>query len=837
MRNPGSDTTFDGVAIDAALADSVRLAVAALDGSQRAEAKSLLAAVLALRPRHPLANYHCGLMHMEDGDLESALAHLAAACDAESSNGAFWVASADCLLRMHRHDEARHLLETALAAGLDDPRAEPLLQTARTGLAAEPLSAPTVLDDSDRLLERLRELVGKRGRPPTGRRQARPEADAPLRALADQGDWRAFAAAAPPFLERHPESGKDWDLLGVAYLQLGNSDAARIVLTRATALLPRDAAVWDHLGVAERLSGDWLAAETAFARSLALNSRRAETWVNRGNLQCDQGQRPAALVSFQRAQELDPGCAEAIGSLGKVSHELGRLDDAARYCRELVARRPDLAEGHCNLGNVQRDFGEFDDAIASYRRALTIKPALAEAHSGLGRVWVDRGRLDDALTCYEQAVTIRPDFLEAHSNLLNTMSHLGRQPPAAYLAAARRFGRQATQRARQPFTQWSPPVAGAPLRVGLVSGDLRQHPVGYFLENVLAHLDKDQIELHAYATHDPQDALSDRLRPHFASWTALTAMSDEVAASRIHADSVQVLLDLSGHTAHNRLPVFAWRPAPVQASWLGYFASTGLAEMDYLLADPQVVPVAEAADFSETVWRLPETYLCFTPPAVGLDLGLDLDVRPLPARDGGAITFGCFNNLAKLNDAVLDVWARVLLAVPGSRLLLKTALLGDEEVRRTTLSRFAQRGIAAERLLCEGRSPRAGLLAAYHRVDIALDPFPYPGGTTSVEALWMGVPVLTRQGDRFLSRVGETIARNAGLADWIARDDDDYVALAAARSRDLAALAGLRAGLRERLLRSPLFDAPRFARHLAAALQGMWQAKAHGNLPVTGRDA
>ncbi|HPT51594.1 MAG TPA: tetratricopeptide repeat protein [Accumulibacter sp.] len=833
MRNSSSDPTFDGAAIDAALVDSVHLAVAALDGAQRAEAKSLLAAVLDLRPRHPLANYHCGLMHMEDGDLESALAHLAAACDAESSNGAFWVASADCLLRMRRHDEARHLLETALAAGLDDPRAESLLQTARAALAAEPFSAPTVLDDNDRLLERLRELIRKRGRAATGRRQARPEANAPLRALADQGDWRALTAAAPPFLERHPESGKDWDLLGVAYLQLGNSEAARIVLTRAAALLPRDAAVWDHLGVAERLSGDWPTAEKAFARSLALNSGRAETWVNRGNLQCDQGQRQAALTSFQRALELDPDCAEAIGSLGKVSHELGRLDAAARYCRELVARRPDLAEGHCNLGNVQRDFGEFDDAIASYRRALTIKPALAEAHSGLGRVWVDRGRLDDALSCYEQAVTIRPDFLEAHSNLLNTMSHLGRQPPAAYLAAARRFGRQATQRARHPFTQWAPPVAGAPLRVGLVSGDLRQHPVGYFLENVLAHLDKDQIELHAYATHDEQDALSARLRPHLASWTALTAMSDQAAASRIHADRMQVLLDLSGHTAHNRLPVFAWRPAPVQASWLGYFATTGLTEMDYLLADPQVVPAGEEADFSETVWRLPETYLCFTPPAVGLDL----DVRPLPARDGRAITFGCFNNLAKLNDAVLDVWARVLLAVPGSRLLLKTALLDEENARRTTLGRFAQRGIAAERVLCEGRSPRAELLAAYHRVDIALDPFPYPGGTTSVEALWMGVPVLTRRGDRFLSRVGETIARNAGLADWIARDDDGYVALAAAHSHDLAALAGLRAALRERLPRSPLFDAPRFARHLAAALQGMWQAKAHREHPVTGRDA
>lgn len=244
--------------------------------------------------------------------------------------------------------------------------------------------------------------------------------------------------------------------------------------------------------------------------------------------------------------------------------------------------------------------------------------------------------------------------------------------------------------------------------------------------------------------------------------------------------------------------------------------------MDYLLADPYVVPSAEEDHFCETVWRLPETYLCFTPPEI------NLAVNRLPALSNGALTFGCFNNLNKLNDQVLQVWATILRTLPTTRLLLKTALLDNESARANLRQRFGELGIDSERLLLEGHAPRAELLATYQRVDIALDPFPYPGGTTSVEALWMGVPVITRRGDRFLSRVGETVVTNAGLTDWIAENDEQYVALALARASDLSALATLRNRLRAQLLDSPLFDAQRFARHFEAALHGMWHARQSG---------
>ncbi len=299
-------------------------------------------------------------------------------------------------------------------------------------------------------------------------------------------------------------------------------------------------------------------------------------------------------------------------------------------------------------------------------------------------------------------------------------------------------------------------------------------------------------------------------------WQPITSLDDEAAARSIQASGVQVLLDLSGHTAGNRLPVFAWRPAPVQAAWLGYFATTGLAEIDHVIADPHVSPPGSSGEFVERTWPLPDIYYCFSVPAVAVE------VSPLPARTSGSVTFGCFNTLAKINDAVVGTWARLLRAVPGSRLMLKAAPLGDGTVCAALRARFAASGVAGDRLLLEGASSRAEYLRAYHRVDVALDPFPFPGGTTTFEALWMGVPVLTRTGDRFLSRVGETIMRNAGLHDWLAEDEDDYVARAVRVTSNLDRLARLRGGLRAQVLASPLFDADRFARHFEAAMSGMW---------------
>jgi protein O-GlcNAc transferase len=343
--------------------------------------------------------------------------------------------------------------------------------------------------------------------------------------------------------------------------------------------------------------------------------------------------------------------------------------------------------------------------------------------------------------------------------------------------------------------------------------------VGYFAEGALTSLAQNasgRLELFAYPSHSCTDAVAERIKASCRGWCSLVGVSDEAAALRIREDSIDILIDLSGHTAHNRLPLFAWKPAPVQVSWLGYFATTGVEAIDYLVADPWTLPESQETNFTEKIWRLPETRLCFTVP------NEDADITPLPALRNGYVTFASFNHMSKLNDDVAALWARVLDAVPHSRLLLKAKQLTEASVRQRAVNLFAARGIDPARLVLEGPVSRSEYFLAYQRVDIALDPFPYPGGTTTVEALWMGVPVLTLAGDRFLSRQGIGLLMNAGLPQWIADSPKDYVARAALHANDLNALADLRTRLRGQVLRSPIFDAPRFASHLEAALREMW---------------
>jgi len=304
----------------------------------------------------------------------------------------------------------------------------------------------------------------------------------------------------------------------------------------------------------------------------------------------------------------------------------------------------------------------------------------------------------------------------------------------------------------------------------------------------------------------------------------LIVKNDETAARLIHADGVHVLLDLSGHTGNSRLPVFAWKPAPVQASWLGYFATTGVAEMDYLLADEVGVPEAQRKYFSETLWYLPDTRLCFTPPAI------DLPVASLPALHNGFVTFGSFQNLAKVQDEVLDAWGRILGALPNARLRWQCKQLGDPAVAEKMMVRFRQHRIDPARVTMHGTMYRDAYLSAHAEVDVMLDTFPYPGGTTTCEALWMGVPTITLAGDTMLARQGASMLMAAGLPDWVTISIEDYVAKAVSLADNLPKLAALRAVLREQANRSPLFDARRFAQNFEEALWGMWRARTQPNL-------
>jgi predicted O-linked N-acetylglucosamine transferase (SPINDLY family) len=607
--------------------------------------------------------------------------------------------------------------------------------------------------------------------------------------------------------------------LGIALIAHGDIDAAIASFHRAIGIDPDYAGAHSSLGAILNVLGRPEEAASSLRRALECNPDFAQAHSNLGKTLQDLGRREEAVTSYRRALQINPYDAATHSYLGNVLADLGLLDEAVASYGRALQIDPEFDEAHSNLGVALHSRGQLDEAVTSYRRALEINPRFASAHNNLALALIDRGDVDSAIASFHSALEIKPDLIDAHSNLLFTQHYLPDQSVEAMLAQARRYADIVGRQARQ-YTEWpNIPADDRRLRVGLVSGDLREHPVGHFIEGVLSALclnSSERLSLIGYANQSLADELTERIKAGCDIWRSVAGISDEILARQIRDDGIDILIDLSGHTGHNRLPLFAWKPAPVQVSWLGYFATTGLRAMDYLIADPWTLPESEDVNFTEKIWRLPETRLCFTPPKA------DVEVVPLPALTNGHITFGCFQTLNKINDTVVALWADVLKAIPGSGLLLKTKLYGDANVRQGLEVRFAAHGIDASRLIFEGFSPRAEYLAAYQRVDIVLDTFPFPGGTTTVESLWMGVPVLTLTGTSFLARQGVGLLMNAGLADWIASDADDYVARAVAQASDLPRLAALRKRLRQQVLNSPIFDALRFAGHFEAALRGMW---------------
>ncbi|UCV04574.1 tetratricopeptide repeat protein [Dechloromonas denitrificans] len=610
-----------------------------------------------------------------------------------------------------------------------------------------------------------------------------------------RADFIGLEAESRQLLTRYPDVGFLWQVLGVA-LNAQKKDGLA-ALQKAVGLLPYD----------------------------------AEAHNNLGNALKDAGRLGEAEASYRQALVLKAGDPVTHYNLGVVLQEQGRWAEAEAAYRQAVLLRPDFAQAYYNLGTVLEDQGRLAAAERCYRQAINLAPEMIDAHYNLGTTLREMGNLDAAGAAFRHVLQQQPDYLDALGSLLFIENYRPGSVATGQCQDVRRYGALVSAKAQGGYTAWQCAAAPQRLRVGLVSGDLRDHSVGHFLEGFLQQIDPARIELLAYPTHREFSDLSVRIKPYFAGWYSLVGLSDEAAARRIHADGVHVLVDLSGHTGHNRLPVFAWKPAPVQASWLGYCASTGVAEIDYYIADGETLPVAQEAAFTEQIWRLPASYLCFSQPAE------PVEVNTLPALANGHLTFGSFNNLSKMTSEVVALWAQLLHALPDSRLLLKAKQLGEASTRDQVLAQYAAHDIGPERLLLEGPiQGRSGHLAAYQQVDIGLDPFPYNGVTTTMEALWMGVPVLTLSGERFLARQGVGILTHAGLPEWIAADGAELVAKARAQSRNLPALAVLRTGLRERLLASPLLDTQGFARDFENALWGMWQ-KRQDATPVGRPDA
>ncbi|MFD2112986.1 tetratricopeptide repeat protein [Thiorhodococcus fuscus] len=638
----------------------------------------------------------------------------------------------------------------------------------------------------------------------------------------NQGRYAEAEALARGLTEQYPKAMFGWKSLGTILVKSNRHEAALPPLLEANRLAPGNAECLNSLGNALQNLGRLDEALTCFKRALENDPDYAVAYNNLGVVLSLLGRFDTAVPAFDRALAIDPQADDAHLNRALALSMLRQPDEALDAFAHALKIRPDSVDALNKRGILLQNLGRLDEARASLGQALAIKPDAADVLTNLGNLFKSQARLDEALDCYQRASTIQPDLVESWHNRLLCLNYHANIPRDQVFAEHRAFERSlaATVIPLPLFTMMDRDPERR-LRIGFVSGDLRQHPVAFFLRPVLERLDRKRFQIFCYTTSLRRDDLTRVLRGLTDVWHECAGLGSRAIANRIRADAIDLLFDLSGHTEGNALLSFAARPAPVQISWIGYPNTTGLAAMDYRLVDDLTDPPGDAdAYHSECLIRLPEGFLCYRP----LEVARNLPLAPSPCLENGFITFGSFNNLAKLTPDMIDLWGEILERTPESRLLLKSHTVTELQVWNQWLARFSERGIDLGRLEVLPRAPsHEEHLAQYQRIDIALDTFPYHGTTTTCEALFMGVPVVTLAGDRHASRVGISLLTRVGLPELIATSAEDYVRIAVDLTTDTKRLSGLRAGLRERLEQSPLRDEIGFTRTLEAALRQMWR--------------
>lgn len=655
---------------------------------------------------------------------------------------------------------------------------------------------------------------------------------------------------------------------------------------------PKQAKLWCALGAAKRRLAQMDGARDAYQQAIALDQNYAQAWCNLGEWWLVKDDLPVALAKFEQALKLQPDLPEALNNRVAVLYELGRFDDAEAAARQAILIYPDQAALHVNLGNVLLHTGKSRLALESLRKAVELDPASPEAHLGLSTLLGESHRLAETLAFFEHEIAVKGEsaqrlaslalaqqskgdwltaettcnkILEMQPGNISALVTLGgcysvradhqgaiglyeralaenpRMPGilssiafnATYLpdiAASDLFAYHQlwathfeADNKKQPYCRELSKDPHRPLRIGYVSGDFGTHPVGFLLRDVIRHHDRQQYAIYCYSMMRNSDNITAAIRENADAWIDALLMSDEELADQINEDRIDILVDLSGHTAYNRLPVFVLKPAPVQATWIGYFHSTGLESIDYFITDPFTTPPECGQLFSETPVCLPHSRFCYSPPEYAPE------VAEPPVLVRGRVTFGSFNRIEKLVDPVIAAWVKILNAVPNSRLLLKSGALENKGVSDRLRQRFSVYGLDSGRLELQGPSSHPEMLEQYGEIDIALDPFPFNGGMTTLEALWMGVPVVTVEGTTVVSRQTVSALSNIGLAgDLVFNDIDSYIKGAVALANNPSRLAELRSRIRPLMAASPLRQAEQFTRDLEHLYRRMWQAWCEG---------
>jgi predicted O-linked N-acetylglucosamine transferase (SPINDLY family) len=634
-------------------------------------------------------------------------------------------------------------------------------------------------------------------------------------ALLEQNQLDQAIAHCEEALRLQPHFAQAHYNLGNARTTEKNFAGAAACYENALRLQPDFADAYRRLGHVLRKQERLAEALIRLRQALHMQSQNAEVIDEIGIVLAAQGKTEEAAQHFQKVLSLQPNHAEAHNNLGVVRLSQRRFDEAVQSFQQAIRLQPDLADAHHNLGNTLFRQGRLDEAVASYREALRLRPHEAPGHSSLACTLADQGFLDEAITSFREAMRLDPTFSGANSSLLMALNYDPNVNSATLLEEHRLW---ASSYGRVPILGPAPDHDRDPerqLRVGYVSADFCQHILARFVEPILAHHDPHQVEAICYADVANADLVTARLQSLAHRWHSICGLSDLDVAQRVQRDRVDILIDLGGHTS-NRLGVFARKPAPIQVTYLGYPHTTGLSTIDYRLTDAVADPIGEDGCHTEELVRLPAGFCCYTP-----DQGAPL-VSLLPALRTGAVTFGSVHKLAKLNARVLDLWCRLLHALPSARLLAFRDSLRDD-TRQVFLKQFARRGLAENRLTLTHKTRDDKFLSVYEDIDIALDVFPWTGHGTACEALWQGVPVLTLRGNRHAGRMVASVLTQVGLTDWIADNPEDFVAKALRFANDRDLLTELRTGLRGRMQRSPLCDGKAFTRHLEDAYRTMWR--------------
>lgn len=635
--------------------------------------------------------------------------------------------------------------------------------------------------------------------------------------LKAQGRLRDAVASYRRCLEINPSSAKAHTNLGVALAELNQFDEAISAYQQALRIKPNHVDALVNLGKALKDQGKLDEAVANYQQALQINPNSAEAHCNLGVVFTVLGKFDEAVTSFQRALQLEPDMAKAHNNLGVTLKDQGKLDEALACFQRALLIKPACAETISNVGSALAAQGKLDEAVAKFERSVELAPESADALVNMGNALTGQGKLDEAITSCQRALDIKPDYAEAHSNLLLTRQYV----PGVTLEGLAREHAEWNRRHAEPLkVDWKKRTgrfnADKRIRIGFVSPDLGCHPVGYFLISTFERLNAEDFASICYSDRAQADDLTLRFKTAASQWYDTAGMTNKSLAEKIRADEIDILFDLSGHTAGNRLLLFARKPAPIQVTWAGYVGTTGLEAMDFLMADRYHVPIHSEPHYQETVIRLPDAYVCYEPPAEAPP------VASLPALSNGSVTFGSFNNPSKLNADVVAVWAEILRRVDCSRLLLKYRGFNDVSNRQRVENLFSSQDVDTQRIMLEGSSPRDELLASYSRVDVALDTFPYSGGLTTCESLWMGVPVVTCPGETFAGRHSLSHLSNVGLPQTVCTSHDGYIQCAVELGNDLPELAHVRSGLRDKMANSPLCDAESFTRSFETECRRIW---------------